>query len=210
MTISKSLLNDCKKIIIDKQYTEEKIPFIHEKMNLKIFEELTIWVYCQKVAASHDYMYCTYYFWKDLHYTEWLNLFYQFISIHEQGKTAFGIECFMQFFYKFLKVDLISVYAETEMPNNQIKTWILEDFVESPGRLYLDNRPANSQLLPHRYNLTLNELMEIGQRLILEGAYEAEEINPEHHREFRNTVEIFWVQGPAPKSWKWAEKYKKV
>lgn len=203
----KSSVDNYKKMISDGNYMERKIHPFPLDIDLETFLELTIWVYCEKVASSHDYMYSNYHFWKNLTYKNWFDLFHKFIVVHKQGGSAFGIVCFMEFFYEFLKIDFIRVYAETDMLDEKMKHWILEDFVNRPGVLYLRKEDHTKQL--QKYSLTFDSLFAIGDNLILQGAYEAEMINPKYHTYFQGSVELFKVQGPTPRSWKWVQKYKK-
>jgi hypothetical protein len=195
-------------LISDKHQLNEKIPFLFDEGNLSIFTEVTISVHCERVGCADSYMFSSFPFWKNLNYSDWLSIFYKFIAIHKQGGSLFGLECFMSFFYFFLKVDLISIYAETEILDKQVKDWILGGYVRRPGTIFYYTASLNRfEDRLQKYDLSYNNLLEIGQNLISQGAYKAEKIP--HIKEYIDGLPVYNVEVGIPKSWKsWAKEYK--
>jgi hypothetical protein len=188
--------------IIPKLYSKDKTIFL-EHLDLAIFKEITLKIHYENVGVADSYLFYTFPLWKNLNYQQWLSIFYQFTATHKQG-NLFGFECFMNFFYIFLKVDLISVYAETTIADQQVRDWILAGYVKGAGSLYYYLSCHNTfEERLRQYDLSYEQLQKIGQRLINQGAYKVDKIP------YINEIYTYDRAVGIPDDWKkWAKEYK--
>ncbi|WP_154657214.1 hypothetical protein [Hugenholtzia roseola] len=189
--------------VISKVYEKDKTLFLLKYLDLDTFEKMTIKIHYENVGIADSYLFYTFPFWKSINYENLLNIFYRFILIHKKG-SLFGFECFMNFFYIFLKVDLIKVYAETTIANQQLRDWVLEGYIKGAGSLfyYLSCRNTFEEKLRY-YDLSYETLEEIGQKFINQGAYKADKIP------YINEVYNYDRAVGIPNNWKaWAKEYK--
>lgn len=143
--------------------------------------------------------------WKSLSYSDWLYILDNTIANVFKKPTA--LDTFFIFTYKFLEVNFLENYAQMLFTNQdelEMQEDFLSDFTERPGRLCFD---TNDQTHLNSFNLELNDLTQIGENLVKQGAFKAEPIRSMTYEGKFKEVEMYSVYGDPPKSWSWIDKF---
>lgn len=121
-------------------------------------------------------------------------------------KLGKGIELLnlLESVYMILGIDLISVYAQYENIDSKEQQMVLQDYYERPGVLCRDEHIYGLEQL----SLTFDDFKEFQNKLVSQGAIEAEIIEPDPHIELKGRVKIFTVQGTPPSKWMWINQVK--
>ena len=152
-------------------------------------------------------MFSSYNYWKNFTYSDWLKIFNQLIEhVETKERGVFGFETFMKFFYQVLEIDFFSVYANSPSTNHELKRSILVSFIKNVGLLCLDMDYYSENM--EKYDLANDDFYLVKQRLLKEGAYEAEVIDSKKYIEDKDGLKSFRIQSPSiPKNWTWVKNF---
>ena len=139
----------------------------------------------------------------ELDYQDLLEIL-EYVAWHK--KLGKGIELLnlLESVYMILGIDLISVYAQYENIDSKGQQLTLQDYYERPGVLCREEHIYGLEQL----SLTFEDFKEIQNKLVSQGAIEAEIIEPDPHIELKGRVKIFTVQGKPPTKWMWINQVK--
>ena len=189
------------------KHNDEKLNLSYHLLGFEKFKELVTEVYTEYVHHSDVLMFSSYSYWKNLTYSDWLKIFNQLIEhVETKERGVFGFETFMKFFYQVLEIDFFSVYANSPSINHELKRSILVSFIKNVGLLCLDMDYYSENM--EKYDLANDDFYLIKQRLLKEGAYEAEVIDSKKYIEDKDGLKSFRIQSPSiPKNWTWVKNF---
>ena len=129
-------------------------------------------------------------YWEKLDYSDWKELLIK-VSDH-----ALGIYSFFVITYKYLEIDMIPFFKNLDSENQEKKEMSLKRFFENPHILQHDNE---AERLIKMYSLDSKCLNQIRKKLLLQGAMEAQKIEP------RKKLRVGYTVVKPPSSWyEWA------
>jgi len=170
--------------------------------NIQDYQELLYTFLTRNMSHFNEFMFCSIEIWNKFDDEYWINLLKR-LSL-SSSKFAAAIECYFDFFYKYLQIDLIQEFSRIDDTDKEIKYLILESYYNWPGRLYINIDDYYHQRVFEKYKVSDTNFKTVHIHLVSQGLKVAEpivskkEIKPDS---------FAIVVAKRPKSWEWAKSF---
>lgn len=191
-----------KNLLIKLKYAPYKIPDLIQQYNRYLeslhFKDILSDVWNRSGSNLNHLLSVTFRYWQDFNYQDWLDILK---NIRNNGDALLE---FFTFTYKYLRIDLMTDYAQLSDVNEEIRQWILGYIANNPGILAYFKDEGN---LIHK-KISDTDLQQIQKKLLSEGSVKAIPLKGE---DFITDKEDYILSAPMNgkplEGWKWAEKY---